>query len=103
VKHLEVKSVFVERARPRPRARLHLDPAETTIIQIRRLRHIGDEPFSFTVNHVPTAIGDQIDPDVLRTVPLNTVFERDLKIPIVRAGCQAALPVRASTSRCSIR
>lgn len=87
VKHLEVKSVFVERVPVPDRVRglLHLDPAETSIIQIRRLRHIGDEPFSFTVNHVPTAIGDQIDPDVLRTVPLNTVFERDLRIPIVRA------------------
>jgi GntR family transcriptional regulator len=87
VKHLVVKSVVVGRV-PVPdkvRALLHLDAVDTEIIQIRRLRHIGNEPFSFTVNHVPVAIGSRIDAEALRTVPLNTLFERDLGIPIVRA------------------
>jgi GntR family transcriptional regulator len=87
VKHLVVKSVVADRV-PVPdkvRALLHLDPGDTEVIQIRRLRHIGTEPFSFTVNHVPVAIGSRIDAEALRTVPLNTLLERDLGIPIVRA------------------
>jgi len=37
------------------------------------------------VNYLPVEIGARVDPAVLKTVPLNTVFERDLKIPVVRA------------------
>ena len=43
------------------------------------------EPFSFTVNYLPTDIGARVDPGALKTSPLNAVLERALKIPIVRA------------------
>jgi GntR family transcriptional regulator len=81
--------VSVETAR-RPvtdkvRAILHLPPSASEIVEIKRCRHLEGEPFSFTVNHLPVDIGDRIDPAVLKTVPLNTVLERDLKIPVVRA------------------
>src|SRR5678815_945335 len=36
-------------------------------------------------NYLPVEIGARVDPAVLKTVPLNTVFERDLKIPVIRA------------------
>jgi GntR family transcriptional regulator len=64
---------------------LHLPASVTEIVQIKRCRHGHGEPFSFTVNYLPVEIGARVDPTVLKTVPLNTVFERDLKIPVVRA------------------
>ena len=67
------------------RAILHLPPGVNEVLQIKRCRHIEGEPFSFTVNYLPIEIGERVDPAILKTVPLNTVFERDLKIPVVRA------------------
>jgi GntR family transcriptional regulator len=87
VQHLEVTHVAMSRV-PIPdtvRSVLHLDDAVTEVVQIKRPRHIKGEPFSFTVNYLPIEIGSRVDPQALYTVPLNTVFERDLKIPIVRA------------------
>jgi GntR family transcriptional regulator len=37
------------------------------------------------VNYLPIEIGSRVDAQALYKVPLNTLFERDLKIPIVRA------------------
>jgi len=63
---------------------LGLEPA-TEIIRIRRLRHIEDEPFSFTVNYLPVEIGKRIRAKDLYTVPLLKILQADLRIPIVRA------------------
>ena len=85
----QLKVVSVETARvpvtDKVRTTLHLPPAVTEVVEIKRCRHVEGEPFSFTVNHLPVDIGERIDPAVLKTVPLNTVLERDLKIPVVRA------------------
>jgi GntR family transcriptional regulator len=85
----QLKVVTVEMARvpvtDKVRGTLHLPPAVTEIVQIKRCRHVEGDPFSFTVNYLPADIGARVDPGVLKTVPLNTVLERDLKIPIVRA------------------
>jgi DNA-binding GntR family transcriptional regulator len=85
----QLKVVSVETARvpvtDKVRTTLHLAPAVTEVVEIKRCRHVEGEPFSFTVNHLPVDIGERIDPAVLKTVPLNTVLERDLKIPVVRA------------------
>src|SRR5689334_4917069 len=85
----QLKVVSVETARvpitDNVRAILNLPPAATEVVQIKRCRHVEGEPFSFTVNYLPADIGGRIDPAVLESVPLNTVLERDLKIPIVRA------------------
>jgi len=67
------------------RTTLHLPESTREIVQIKRCRHVKGEPFSFTINHLPVEIGARVDPAVLKTVPLNTVLERDLKIPILRA------------------
>jgi GntR family transcriptional regulator len=87
VRQLEVMNVEMVRVpvTDNVRAVLHLPDATTEIVQIKRCRHVKGEPFSFTVNYLPVEIGSRVDPAVLKTVPLNTVFERDLKIPIVRA------------------
>ena len=85
----QLKVVSVEMAR-RPvtdkvRAILHLPPSASEIVEIKRCRHLEGEPFSFTVNYLPVDIGARVDPGALKTVPLNTVLERDLKILILRA------------------
>lgn len=87
VQQLEVKHVAMSRVpiTDSVRSVLHLDDAATEVVQIKRPRHVKGEPFSFTVNYLPIEIGSRVDPLALYTVPLNTVFERDLKIPIVRA------------------
>jgi GntR family transcriptional regulator len=87
VQQLDVINVEMGRV-PVPdnvRATLHLPDSVAEIVQIKRCRHGKGEPFSFTVNYLPVEIGSRVDPAVLKTVPINTVFERDLKIPILRA------------------
>ena len=78
---LEVKYVNVSRV-PVPekvRALLSLGPEHQELVRIERRRHDGGEPFSFTVNYLPSSIGDRIDPEQLHTVPLLLLLERDLK------------------------
>ena len=55
------------------------------IVQVRRLRHIDDEPFSYTLNYLPVEIGKRIRAKDLYAVPLLKILQRDLRIPIVRA------------------
>lgn len=87
VEQLEVVTVEMARVPPTDYVRtvLQLPPAAKEIVQIKRCRHVDRDPFSFTINYLPVEIGTRVDPAVLRTVPLNTVFERDLKIPVLRA------------------
>jgi GntR family transcriptional regulator len=83
---LKIKDVEITRipASPDLRDLLQLgDGNEVTVI--RRLRHIDEEPFSFTINYLPRAIGDRIREKDLFTVPLLRILQDDLKIPITRA------------------
>jgi len=65
-------------------AALGLEPG-ADIIRIRRLRHIDDEPFSFTVNYLPAEIGKRIRAKDLYSIPLLKILQTELRIPIVRA------------------
>ena len=87
VEQLEVVNVEMTRVPPTTYVREVLGLAATVkeIVQIKRARRVDGEPFSFTINYLPADIGSRVDPKVLKTVPLNTVFERDLKIPVLRA------------------
>src|SRR5436190_6592199 len=87
VQQLDVVNVEMGRVAvpDKVRAVLHLPASVTEIVQIKRCRHGQGEPFSFTVNYLLVELGSRVDATVLKTVPLNTVFERDLKIPVVRA------------------
>ena len=67
------------------KAALQLSPATTEVTLIKRLRHIDDEPFSFTQNYLPTEIGQRIRLKDLFSTPLLTILQEDLKIPILRA------------------
>lgn len=84
---LEVTHVAVTRVPVPERVRqvLHLDESDTELVHIERRRTVSGEPFSFTINHLPVAIGSRIDAEALYKVPLLAILERDLKIPIVRA------------------
>jgi GntR family transcriptional regulator len=64
---------------------LGLDEAVTELTLIKRLRHIDDEPFSYTLNYLPTEIGARIRTKDLYSLPLLKILQEDLKIPIVRA------------------
>lgn len=66
-------------------ATLELDAREREVTVIKRSRHVDDEPFSFTINYLPTSIGDRIRKRDLFTVPLLRILQDQLKIPIVRA------------------
>jgi len=87
VEQLEVVSVAMSRTPPTEyvRSTLHLPAGDREVATIKRCRHVDGAPFSFTINYLPLEIGARIDPAVLKTVPLNTVLERDLKIPVLRA------------------
>jgi GntR family transcriptional regulator len=67
------------------RTSLRLDPAETEVVVIRRLRHIEREPFSYTLNYLPLSIGTRIQPERLYTVPLLNILQDELGISILRA------------------
>ena len=64
---------------------LQLDEATSELTLIRRLRHVDDEPFSFTQNFLPTEIGVRIRPKDLYSMPLLKILQEDLKIRIVSA------------------
>jgi GntR family transcriptional regulator len=63
---------------------LDTNPGED-LIRIARLRHIDNEPFSFTVNYLPVEIGSRIRAKDLYATPLLKILQIDLRIPIVRA------------------
>jgi GntR family transcriptional regulator len=65
-------------------AMLGLAPG-TELTRIRRLRHIDNQPFSFTVNYLAADIGKRIRAKDLYSVPLLKILQTELRIPIVRA------------------
>jgi len=101
VRKLRVTDVEVAQvaATPELRQTLQLDDATSEVTMIRRLRHIDDEPFSFTQNFLPTEIGVRIRPKDLYSQPLLAIL-RDLKIPInsARETIEAA-PADPDTAR----
>ena len=102
VRNLAVVEVEATRIAPTEdlRARLRLAPEETTVVVFKRLRHIDREPFSYTLNYLPTAIGDRINVDRLHREPLLQILRKDLRIPIVRAKeTIAAAPASAEVAR----
>jgi GntR family transcriptional regulator len=64
---------------------LQLDAATSELTIIKRLRHIDDQPFSYTQNYLPTEIGARIRLKDLYSTPMLKILQEDLKIPIVRA------------------
>ena len=102
VRNLAVVEVEATRIAPSEelRTRLRLAPEETEVVVFKRLRHIDREPFSYTLNYLPTAIGDRIKVDQLYREPLLQILRKDLRIPIVRAKeTIAAAPASAEVAR----
>jgi DNA-binding GntR family transcriptional regulator len=67
------------------KAALQLSAATAELTLIKRLRHIDDEPFSYTLNYLPNEIGARIKLKDLYSMPLLKILQEDLKIPILRA------------------
>jgi len=55
------------------------------VTRIRRLRHVDNEPFSWTVNYLPLEIGARVRERDLQSIPLLRILQDDLKIPIIHA------------------
>lgn len=87
VRKLRVTEVDVGQVAPTEelKAALQLDAGTSEITVIKRLRHIDDDPFSYTLNYLPTEIGARIRVKDLYSLPLLKILQDDLKIPIVRA------------------
>lgn len=64
---------------------LQRGPAESELVRIKRLRHVNDAPYAFTINFLPVEIGQQIREKELLRVPLLWILQEELKIPITRA------------------
>jgi GntR family transcriptional regulator len=101
---LSLNVVEVESARVAPteelRTRLHLAPGDVELVVFKRLRHIENEPFSYTLNYLPPAIGDRISVEQLYKAPLLQILREDLHIQIVRAHeTIAAAPADADVAR----
>lgn len=86
VRKVQVRAVEIEvgHASSRVLQALGLPPGATLTI-VRRERHLDGAPFAFTVNYLPTQIGERIDPTALRTQPLLRILEEHLGIRIDRA------------------
>ena len=67
------------RCRPCCGSCLSLPAEETELTCIKRLRHVNDEPFSFTVNFLPVSIGDRIRKEDLFTAPLMAILEGEMQ------------------------
>lgn len=87
VRKLRVAEVEITQspALPEVKKALDLDQQTSELTVIRRLRLIDDEPFSFTLNYLPTEIGARIRQRDLYSMPLLKIIQEDLKIPITRA------------------
>ena len=86
VARVNVKTVEVSVA-PGPPAvlrSLSLEPG-TLLTVVRRDRYLDGEPFAYTINFLPTSIGERIDPSVLRKFPLLRLLEERLQIDIASA------------------
>ena len=87
VQKVSVKDVEISRVPVTDELRklLKLDPAESELFRIKRLRHVNDAPDAFTINFLPVEIGQQIREKELLRVPLLWILQEELKIPITRA------------------
>ena len=87
VRKLRVTDVEIQQAPATAELKttLQLSAATTELTLIKRLRHIDDEPFSYTLNYLPSEIGARIRLKDLYALPLLKILQEDLKIPIVRA------------------
>jgi GntR family transcriptional regulator len=87
-------------ATPELKATLQLNAATSELTLVKRLRHIDDEPFSYTLNYLPTEIGARIRLKDLYALPLLKILQEHLKIPILRAHeTIEAAPADTDTAR----
>jgi len=64
------------------RRALELPDAEVTVVRIKRARFVDDAPYTFTVNLLPLAVGERLEAELLRRMPIVRVLEDVLQIDI---------------------
>ncbi len=87
VQKVSVKAVEISRIPTTDDLRnaLDLNSEESELLRIKRVRHVNDAPYAFTINFLPMEIGLQIQEQDLYRVPLLWILQEQLKIPITRA------------------
>lgn len=87
VQKVTVKDVDVNRVAVTDELRtiLNVDPSESQVVRIKRLRYVNDAPYAFTINFLPLELGNKIQEKDLYRVPLLWILQEQLKIPITRA------------------
>jgi GntR family transcriptional regulator len=82
VKHIEIATVP---ATEELREKLSLSENDTELVTVKRIRYVDDEPYAYTINVLPSAIGTHLNKDNLQRLPLVHILEEDLKIQITGA------------------
>ncbi|MBI4473061.1 MAG: GntR family transcriptional regulator [Acidobacteria bacterium] len=82
VKQIEITRIPVT---DEVRQQLALSPADEEVVRIKRTRYVDEEPYAYTINILPLAIGNQLNNENLRAAPLVRILEEDLKIQITGA------------------
>jgi len=87
ISKVNVKSASVSVVIPtRPiREKLELGPKEKEVVQLKRVRCQGDQPFTYTINYLPMEIGAKITEEALYQKPLLKILEQDMGFQFTEA------------------
>ena len=67
------------------RGKLELGAEAQEVVQVKRVRYLGENSFSFTVNYLPLEIGSKVNEEELYKKPFLQVLEQDLGIHIAES------------------
>ncbi|MEW6671935.1 MAG: GntR family transcriptional regulator [Thermodesulfobacteriota bacterium] len=65
--------------------KLKLKPKKRTVLELKRMRHLQNNPFNYSINFIPMEIGSKIVKEELFQKPLLQILEQDLKIEFAEA------------------
>lgn len=87
VDKFKTKKVQISRRKPPPAVAdlFHLDLNRDKITVIKRVRYLGEIPAAFTINYLPTEVGNRIGKRDLYQMPLLRIFKEKIKIPLGEA------------------
>lgn len=63
-------------------------PAETSVSEIRRIRHLNREPVSLEITYLPEELGERLRNEDLSNRDIFLIFENDFGIPLGHADLQ---------------
>ena len=96
VKHIDIANLPIT---DEFREKLALSESETEVVRVKRIRYVDDEPYAFTINVLPRAIGSHLNKDNLQRMPLVRILEEDLKIQV--SGAHETIQAAAADNEVS--